>query len=116
MIVRLHLADGSTEDHPLKNGLHFADYIRRVDVPDSEYALSARGQQLRHIRVSPRTEQVIREIELVKGNDPTAPIVMAITVEGPETKLPEVRCLASLLLPFPIKSLTSELLSGLVSF
>ncbi|MGI9441792.1 MAG: PVC-type heme-binding CxxCH protein [Rubripirellula sp.] len=86
MIVRLHLADGSTEDHPLKNGLHFADYIRRVDVPDSEYALSARGQQLRHIRVSPRTEQVIREIELVKGNDPTSPIVMAVTVEGPETK------------------------------
>lgn len=86
MIVRLHLADGSTEDHPLKNGLHFADYIRRVDVPDSEYALSARGQQLRHIRVSPRTEQVIREIELVKGNDPTSPIVMAMTVEGPETK------------------------------
>jgi len=86
MIVRLHLADGSTEDHPLKNGLHFADYIRRVDVPDSEYALSARGQQLRHIRVSPRTDQVIREIELVKGNDPTSPIVMAMTVEGPETK------------------------------
>jgi len=86
MIVRLHLADGSTEDHPLKNGLHFADYIRRVDVPDSEYALSARGQQLRHIRVSPRSDQVIREIELVKGNDPTAPIVMAITVEGQETK------------------------------
>ncbi|MAI71376.1 MAG: glycosyl hydrolase [Rhodopirellula sp.] len=86
MIVRLHLADGSTEDHPLLNGLHFADYIRRVDVPDSEFALSVRGQQLRHIRVSPRTDQVIREIELVKGDDPTAPIVMAMTVEGPETK------------------------------
>ena len=86
MIVRLHLADGSTEDHPLSNGLHFADYIRRVDVPDSEFALSARGQQLRHIRVSPRTDQVIHEIELVKGNDPTSPIVMAITVEGPVTK------------------------------
>ncbi|MAI34902.1 MAG: glycosyl hydrolase [Planctomycetaceae bacterium TMED240] len=86
MIVRLHLADGRTEDHPLSNGLHFADYIRRVDVPDSDYALSARGQQLRHIRVSPRTNQVIREIELVKGDDPTSPIVMAITVEGPKPK------------------------------
>ena len=84
MIVRLHLKDGSTEDHPLSNGLHFADYIRRVDVPDSDYALSARGQQLRHIRVSPGTHQVIREIELVKGDDPTSPIVMAITVEGPK--------------------------------
>ena len=82
MIVRLHLADGSTEDHPLVNGVHFADYIRRVDVPGSDYALSARGQQLRHVRVTPKTNQLIREIELVKGNDPTSPIIMAVTVEG----------------------------------
>ncbi len=27
MIVRLHYADGTTEDHPLLNGEHFADYI-----------------------------------------------------------------------------------------
>src|SRR4051794_9213020 len=33
MIVRLHYADGKTEDHPLKNGVEFADYIRLVDVP-----------------------------------------------------------------------------------
>ena len=86
MIVRLHLADGSSEDHPLSNGIHFADYIRRVDVPESEYALSARGQQLRHIRISPSTDQVIREIELIKGDDPTSPIVMAMTIEAPKTK------------------------------
>ena len=86
MIVRLHLADGSSEDHPLSNGIHFADYIRRVDVPESEYALSARGQQLRHIRISPSTDQVIREIELIKGGDPTSPIVMAMTIEAPKTK------------------------------
>src|SRR5207249_3502588 len=36
MIVRLHYADGSTEDHPLRNGVHFADYIRPVDVPGSK--------------------------------------------------------------------------------
>ena len=29
MIVRLHYADGSTEDHELKNGVQIADYIRR---------------------------------------------------------------------------------------
>ena len=84
MIVRLHLADGSTEDHPLQNGVHFADYIRRIDVPGSEYAMSARGQQLRHVKVTPKTDQLIREIELIKGNDPTAPIIMAMTVEGTE--------------------------------
>ena len=39
MIVRLHYADGKTEDHELKNGVHFADYIRRVDVPGVEVRL-----------------------------------------------------------------------------
>jgi putative heme-binding domain-containing protein len=33
LIVRLHYEDGRSEDHELKNGEHFADYIRRVDVP-----------------------------------------------------------------------------------
>mgnify|MGYP003346317391 CR=1 FL=1 len=38
MIVRLVYADGRTEDHRLVNGEHIADYIRRVDVPQSEWA------------------------------------------------------------------------------
>ena len=43
MIVRLHYADGKTEDHELKNGVHFADYIRRVDVPECEFAFALRA-------------------------------------------------------------------------
>src|SRR5690606_7885725 len=38
LIVRIKYADGESEDHELKNGVHFADYIRRVDVPESKYA------------------------------------------------------------------------------
>lgn len=34
--VRLNYSDGDVEDHPLINGAHFADYIRRVDVPKSD--------------------------------------------------------------------------------
>ena len=81
MIVRLHLADGSIEDHPLLNAVHFADYIRRVDVPGSEFAMSVGGQQIRYLEISPTTDKVVTMIELVKGDDPTAPIVVAITVE-----------------------------------
>jgi hypothetical protein len=81
MIVRLHLEDGSTEDHPLLNAVHFADYIRRVDVPGSEFAMSVGGQQLRYLEVKPKTDKLVKTIELVKGDDPTAPIVVAITVE-----------------------------------
>jgi putative membrane-bound dehydrogenase-like protein len=82
MIVRLHYTDGKTEDHPLKNGEHFADYIRRVDVPESRHAFDLRGRQIRYLKVEPKSSESIREIEFVKGSDSTAPVVMAITVEG----------------------------------
>lgn len=81
MIVRLHYADGMKEDHPLKNGEHFADYIRRVDVPGSKFAFALRGQQIRYLAIQPKRDAVIESIEFVKGNDGTAPVVMAVTVE-----------------------------------
>lgn len=83
MIVRLHYADGKSEDHPLKNGEEMADYIRRVDVPKSKFAYQLRGQQLRYLAVFPARTEPIKEIELVKGPDGTAPIVMAVTIESP---------------------------------
>lgn len=83
LIVRLHYADGKTEDHPLKNGIEFADYIRRVDVPGSKLAFMLRGQQIRYFSVIPQRQDVIKEIELIKGPDTSAPVVMAVTVESP---------------------------------
>jgi hypothetical protein len=83
MIVRLHYESGEKEDHKLINGEHLADYIRRVDVPGSKLAFMLGEQQLRYLAITPRRPATIREIELVKGEDPTAPIVMAITVESP---------------------------------
>ncbi|HVJ88099.1 MAG TPA: PVC-type heme-binding CxxCH protein [Caulifigura sp.] len=82
LIVRLRYADGSTEDHPLKNGEQFADYIRRVDVPGSQFAFSLRGQQIRYLSVQPQKADVIKTIEFVKGPDRTAPVIMAVTVES----------------------------------
>ncbi len=83
LIVRLHYADGQTEDHELKNGVHMADYIRRVDVPESKFAVDARGKQLRLVTVKPKRGEPIKEIEFVKGRDQTAPLVMAVTAESP---------------------------------
>lgn len=83
LIVRLKYEDGKTEDIELKNGEHFADYIRRVDVPESKFAYQLRGQQIRYLAVHPARKETIKEIELVKGSDDTAPVVMAVTVEGP---------------------------------
>jgi len=81
LIVRLRYADGEVEDHPLLNGVHFADYIRQVDVPGSKFVASLRGQQIRYLKVDPKRNVPLKEIELVKGKDVSAPIVMAITLE-----------------------------------
>jgi hypothetical protein len=84
MIVRLTYQDGQTEDHVLKNGVHIADYIGKAEVPESKFAFALRSQQVRYLTVTPkRADEVLKTIELVKGPDRVAPIVMAITVESP---------------------------------
>ena len=81
MIVRLKYADGTVEEHALRNGVHFADYVRRVDVPESKFAFDLNGRQVRYLTVTPKRSEPIATIELVKGGDGTAPVVMALTAE-----------------------------------
>ncbi|HJT32549.1 MAG TPA: WD40 repeat domain-containing protein [Pirellulales bacterium] len=87
MVVRLHYRDGTTEEHPLRNGEHFADYNLSdagSDVPRSKRAFTFRGgHQMRYFAIRPKHRETIEAIELAKGPDYTAPLVMAITLEGP---------------------------------
>ncbi|MFM8284888.1 MAG: PVC-type heme-binding CxxCH protein [Planctomycetaceae bacterium] len=83
MTVRLIYDDGATEDHPLVNGEHLADYVRRIDVPQSTFAADLGGRQVRTVRIEPKRTDPVARLELVKGTDDTAPIVMAITIESP---------------------------------
>jgi putative heme-binding domain-containing protein len=83
LTVRLKYADGQTEDHVTRNGDVWADYITRIYVPGSKFAYRLRGQQVRYFTIAPKRPEKIQTIELIKGNDPTSPIVMAITVEAP---------------------------------
>jgi uncharacterized protein len=82
MIVRCHFQDGSTQDYPLINGKHIADFVGRVDVPESEYALEASGRQVRYLKIDINSDKPLSSIEFVKGSDGTAPIVFAVTVEA----------------------------------
>jgi hypothetical protein len=82
MIVRINYEDGTTEDHELKNGVDFADFNGTQDVPGSKRAFQLRGQQVRYLTVTPGKKNPIASIELIKGDDRTAPIVLAATVEG----------------------------------
>jgi putative membrane-bound dehydrogenase-like protein len=83
LIVRIHFADGSKEDLELKNGVEFADYIRREDVPGSEFADLLKGGQIRYLSLTPKSKKNVEKLELIKGNDATTPVVMAMTIEGP---------------------------------
>jgi len=82
LIVRLKYEDGTIENHELRNGEHFADYIRRIDVPKSEFAFALRGQQVRYLTVVPSKSLKVVGISLVKGPDGSSPVVMAMTAEA----------------------------------
>jgi putative membrane-bound dehydrogenase-like protein len=81
LVVRFHYVDGEREEHRLLNGRHFADYIRRIDVPGSKLAFRLGRQQIRYFALEPARRETIQSIELEKGTDQTAPIIMAITAE-----------------------------------
>ncbi len=81
MIVRLTYVDGSFENHELINGEHFADYIHRIDVSGSKFAFETGQQQLRFLSIHPKRTDRITTVELAKGADKTAPIIMAMTLE-----------------------------------
>jgi len=81
MIVRLHYADGKTEDESLVNGVHFADYLGHTNVSGSRLAFSLGRAQLRYFSIEPKRDEPIESVELIKGPDQTAPVVMCVTVE-----------------------------------
>ena len=47
-------------------------------------SFNLQGKQLRYLAVRPERKEAIKQIELVKGSDDTAPVIMAVTVEGLE--------------------------------
>ncbi|MCA9214449.1 MAG: c-type cytochrome, partial [Planctomycetales bacterium] len=81
MSVEVHYEDGTQEVTEFKNGVHFADYIRRVDVPESEFAFMVGPHQIRYLAIYPTKSIPVTRIDFVKGDDRTAPIVLAATVE-----------------------------------
>ncbi len=58
MVVRIHYQDGTSEDHRLLDGIHFADYINsQIEVPESKLAFKLRGQQVRYLKIVPARRQ-----------------------------------------------------------
>jgi hypothetical protein len=82
LTVRLHYEGGIHEDHPLYNGVHFADFHKANDVPGSKLALTLGDSQVRYLALRPRSATTpIKVIEFINGDDAAAPVVLAVTLE-----------------------------------
>jgi hypothetical protein len=84
VVVRVRYADGPTEDHVWKNGVHLADYNGRREVTGSVHAYELEnGHQARYLVVRPKRDAAVREVEFAKAaeDEYTCPIIFAVTVE-----------------------------------
>ncbi len=81
--VEVHYADGQVEQHVLRNGEHFSDFIRRTDVSRSTYApgLVGRNHQLRVIELDLGREETVDHIKLRSFDNHVLPATVAITAE-----------------------------------
>ncbi len=82
LIVRCNFEDGSTEDHELITGKHLATYRERTDVPESKFAIDANGKQIRYLKLPVDSRKVMKDIQFIKGEDFSFPLVFAVTVES----------------------------------
>jgi len=80
-------ADGTSEEHVLKNGVEFADWIGHIDVPGSEHVDGALGPgssgQVRRFAVELATPRAVDRIVLESYDNELAPTFLALTAELP---------------------------------
>lgn len=76
-------ASGEKEEFDLKNGVHFSDYIRNVEVPGSNHVEGITdGQQMRLVTLELTKKGVAKTLVLESPeNNHVAPVVVAITAD-----------------------------------
>ena len=83
MKVSVEYADGDKEEITLENGQHFADYIGRADVPQSEQTEDlVRTGQLRYFAVNLKKNGQLKKIALESFNNEISPCTVAITASA----------------------------------
>lgn len=82
MKVTLHYAGGAVQEIMLRAGHEFADYIRRMDVPGSQFAEGiARTKNVRTFSLTPGRSDAVLKIVLESPNNRIAATTIAITAE-----------------------------------
>lgn len=89
MKVIVQFADGSSEEHILKNGEHFADFIGTAEVPRSTNAgdFTRRGQ-LRTFALNLSKKGVLKKIVLESFDNDIVPVTVAVTAGLSPAKVP----------------------------
>jgi type 1 glutamine amidotransferase len=79
-------ASGEKEEFTTTNGVEFADYIRPVEVPGSQFADGnlSEGQQVRLLSLTLAKKGMIKLLAMESGANGIAPVILAVTadVEG----------------------------------
>ncbi len=88
--VTVHYAGGDPEEILLRNGVEFADYIRKVDVPGSEALedldqLLMQGRQVRYFVKALKHPGTVESITLASYSNEVAPTFVGITAELGDT-------------------------------
>lgn len=82
MKVSLHYAGGAVQEVMLRAGLEFADYIRRIDVPGSQFAEGiAKSKNVRTFAITPERREPITKLVLESPGNRMAATTAAITAE-----------------------------------
>jgi putative membrane-bound dehydrogenase-like protein len=92
-VIKVHYADGGTEDIVLRNGVEIADYIARIDVPGSEpvenmEALLQQGRQLRYLSRPLTRQGLVQKLTFASDAGDVAPTFAAVTAELAEQPSP----------------------------
>lgn len=82
MKLTLHYAGGAVQEIMLRSGHEFADYIRRIDVPGSQFAEGiARTKNVRTFSIQPDRSEAVQKLVLESPNNRIAATTIAITAE-----------------------------------
>lgn len=82
----IHYAGGSVERVVLRAGHEFADYIRRIDVPGSQFAAGiARKKNVRTFVITPERSEAVVKLVLESPENRIAATTIAITAEVAES-------------------------------
>lgn len=87
--ITAHFAGGETEEIVLRNGVEFADYIARIDVPGSEALanqddLLQQGRQLRYFAKPLTKRGTVEKLTVASYANEVAPTFVGITAETGE--------------------------------